>query len=234
LTNTADVWRHGWHAVATAEEVAEAQPLQVWVAGHDGAVHRARSVIVRTTASAGQLVDNFLDAAHFPYVHAGTFGVDDGAPLGTDAVRTDGWTVTSSFVAPYLDTVAEGGAGPAEHTVTKTAGPASSVHLRLELPGATVGILLACLPETATSTRVFKLLTRDDLHGDAGRIEQFVKEEDLILYEDLTILERYGDAGLPLDTRAELHTRSDRLSLAWRRVMAAAAAQVGEQAVTPW
>jgi hypothetical protein len=60
----------------------------------------------------------------------------------------------------------------------------------------------ACLLGTATSTRVFTLLTRDDLHGDAGRIEDFGKEEDKILYEDLTILERYGDSGLPLDTRA--------------------------------
>ncbi|MCW2745527.1 MAG: hypothetical protein JWM48_2077 [Mycobacterium sp.] len=49
---------------------------------------------------------------------------------------------------------------------------------------------------------VFTLLARDDLHGDAGRIEDFSKEEDKILYEDLTILERYGDAGLPLDPRA--------------------------------
>ncbi|HEY0560087.1 MAG TPA: hypothetical protein VGD03_07390 [Frankiaceae bacterium] len=49
---------------------------------------------------------------------------------------------------------------------------------------------------------MFTLLTRDDLHGDAGRIEDFGKEEDKILYEDLTILERYGDSGLPLDTRA--------------------------------
>ncbi|HEY0935992.1 MAG TPA: aromatic ring-hydroxylating dioxygenase subunit alpha, partial [Trebonia sp.] len=31
---------------------------------------RARSGTVRTRASAGQLVDNFLDAAHFPFVHA--------------------------------------------------------------------------------------------------------------------------------------------------------------------
>ena len=34
-----------------------------------------------TTVSAGQLVDNFLDATHLRTVHAGTFGVDDGGYL---------------------------------------------------------------------------------------------------------------------------------------------------------
>ena len=158
-------------------------------------VDRARSKVVRTPTCAASLLDNFLDAAHFPFVHAGTFGVQDDGPLGT-------------------------GDGVVQHTVTKTAGPSTTVHLRLDLPGTTIGILLACLPETATTTRVFKLLTRDDLGGDPGRLEEFVKEEDRILDEDLAILERYPVQELPLDPRVELHTKVDRLSLAWRGVMA--------------
>jgi hypothetical protein len=49
-----------------------------------------------------------------------------------------------------------------------------------------------------------------------------VKEEEQILDEDLSILERYPGPELPLDPRVELHTRVDRLSLAWRGVMAQA------------
>lgn len=176
---------------------------------------QARSRVVRTPAGACQIVDNFLDAAHFPFVHASSFGVADDGPLGGGDVIVDGSSVRATFITGYRDQGAV-----SLHRVTKTTGPSTIVHLRLELPHATIGILFACLPETETSTRVFKLLTRSDLHGDSGRIEQFVKEEDQILAEDLTILERYPSTELPLDPRVEMHTRADRLSLAWRGVLA--------------
>ena len=202
--------------IAPQEPLAPFPEFPEW----DGAgVDRARSKVVRTPTCAASLLDNFLDAAHFPFVHAGTFGVQDDGPLGTGDVVVDGLSVTQSFTSPYRTD-----AGVVEHTVTKTAGPSTTVHLRLDLPGTTIGILLACLPETATTTRVFKLLTRDDLGGDTGRLEEFVKEEDRILDEDLAILERYPVQELPLDPRVELHTKVDRLSLAWRGVMARAVA----------
>ena len=201
--------------LAPEEPLAPFPAFPEWEGGDVG--DRARSRVVHTRVGAAQLVDNFLDAAHFPFVHAGTFGVDDDEPLGTGEVVTEGLSVTAAFTSAYRD---EGTV--VEHRVIKTAGPSSTVHLRLELPGATLGILLACLPESETSTRVFKLLTRDDLAGDPGRVEAFVKEEDRILEEDLAILERYPSAALALDPRVEMHIRSDRLSLAWRAVMAAA------------
>ena len=33
--------------------------------------------ILRSRASAGLLADNFLDVAHFPFIHANTFGADE-------------------------------------------------------------------------------------------------------------------------------------------------------------
>jgi phenylpropionate dioxygenase-like ring-hydroxylating dioxygenase large terminal subunit len=184
---------------------------------------RARSRTVRTRASAGQLVDNFLDAAHFPFVHAASFGVAGDGPLAAGDVvsSTDGRgrLVTGVFDTPYRD-----GGTVVTHRVIKTAGVSGSAHVRLELPGVTIGILLACQPEDAAATRVFKIVTRSDLGGDAAALDAFVKEEDQILAEDLAILERYRSGLLPLDPRAEVHSRADRLSVAWRRLMAAAAA----------
>jgi vanillate O-demethylase monooxygenase subunit len=191
-------------------------PLPAFAEWSAPGMDRARSRVVRTTAGAGQLIDNFLDAAHFPFVHAASFGVADG-PLETGDVTTNGLMVAGVFKTPYRD-----GGAVVSHRVIKTAGPSAIAHVRLELPGVTIGILLCCLPESATSTRIFKLITRSDLGGDPVRLETFVKEEDQILDEDLAILERYPSAELPLDLRAELHTRVDRLSVAWRRVMAAA------------
>jgi phenylpropionate dioxygenase-like ring-hydroxylating dioxygenase large terminal subunit len=190
-------------------------PLPVFAEWEAPGFGQARSRVMRTRAGAGQLVDNFLDAAHFPFVHAATFGVPDGEPLEAGDVATEGLAVSAVFVTSYRD-----GGEVVSHRVTKTAGPSGTAHVRLELPHVTIGILLTCLPEDSGSTRVFKLITRDDLGGDPGRMESFIKEEDRILEEDLAILERYPSPELPLDPRAEVHTRVDRLSLAWRHVMA--------------
>ena len=198
-------------------------PLPAFPEWAEAGMTRARSRTVRTRASAGQLVDNFLDAAHFPFVHAASFGVADDKPLAAGDVTTgtSAWQVTGVFDTPYRD-----GGLVVSHRVIKTAGVSGSAHVRLELPGVTIGILLACQPESDLATRVFKLITRGDVGGDAGRLETFVKEEDQILAEDLAILERYQSGLLPLDLRAEAHTRADRLSVAWRRLMADATAHV--------
>lgn len=201
-------------------------PLPAFPEWDDAAFTTARSEVIRTRAGAGQLIDNFLDAAHFPYVHQGSFGTDD-PEVGGGQVETVNGRVVATFATPYR----EGGVVH-DHTVRKTVGPALSVHLRLEISGgsatdgdetgggSTIGIVLACLPETDSSTRVFKLLARNDIDGSAARLEEFVKSEDQILTEDLTILERYPNNVLALDPRAELHTRSDKLSLAWRTLLA--------------
>jgi vanillate O-demethylase monooxygenase subunit len=197
-------------------------PLPAFPEWEAGGMTGARSQTVRTRASAGHLVDNFLDAAHFPFVHAASFGVAGNGALSAGDVVTAGWVVTGVFDTPYRD------AGVVvSHRVTKTAGVSPCARVRLSLPGVTIGLLLACQPEDAGTTRVFKLITRSDIGGDAGRLAAFVKEEDQILAEDLAILERYPSGLLPLDPRDEVHTRADRLSLAWRRLVASAAGADG-------
>lgn len=68
-------------------------------------------------------------------------------------------------------------------------------------------------------------MARNDLPGTtleeiAAAFQKLVDEEDAILLEDLAILGNYRDITLHLDPTVEVHTRADRLSLAWRRLMA--------------
>lgn len=46
--------------------------------------------VLAPSASAGLLVDNFLDVAHFPFVHAATIGVEDASEVGEVEVIRDG------------------------------------------------------------------------------------------------------------------------------------------------
>jgi phenylpropionate dioxygenase-like ring-hydroxylating dioxygenase large terminal subunit len=224
LTAAAAVVQHlGLIWLAIEEPLAPLPELTGW--GLDG-FRTATCETVRTPASAAQLIDNFMDAAHFPFVHAATFGVDGAFAVTNDEIVRDGWLVRSTFSAPYQnhdDPLVHAGVHPLiqEHTVTKVgyAGMNASLELRFALTGGVFGIAYACQPETATSTRVYKVMARNDV--DAAGMERSVKDEDVILQEDLAILERYDRMGVDLDLTAELHTRADRLSVAWRRMMAA-------------
>lgn len=211
--------RYGLIWLAAREPLTPLPEFPEWAGD---AKDRARSRAVRTQASAGQVVEGFLDAAHFPFVRAASGEAADAGPdadpLGAGRVATDGWRVTGVFTTPYRD-----GAEARAHRVIKTAGPHATAHARLERPAVTIGILLACQPEDWGSTRVFAVISPAAVAAEAARAEQFVRQQDLLLLADLAILRRRAAAPLPLEDRgAEAGARADRLGVAWRRLMARA------------
>ena len=194
---------------------------------------------MRTPVSAGQLVDNFLDASHFPYVHEGTFGDPMAAEVHDDGIERDGWvvrTVFSTWYRNYDDPLVETGEHEAvqPQVLTKQGSAGFTVYLRLFMPvtGKTMAILFCCSPERNGSTHIFKLVARDDSEGSASMIAKTVVDEDLILVEDLRVLEAYTEMVLHLDLRAEVHTKADRLSMAWRRLLGDMVGLAAEQAAT--
>jgi vanillate O-demethylase monooxygenase subunit len=215
--------RYGMVWLAPEEPLCDIHGFAEW---DDGAFDRIWTSVVRTQVSAAQLVDNFLDASHFPFVHTQTFGDDKAAVVVEEGIERDGWFVKTVFSTWYRNMddplVATGEHEAVQPQDLLKQGSASmTVYLRLFFPvtGATLSILFCCTPETADQTRVYKVVARDDLHGDPDRIARTVTDEDLILAEDLAILEQYTAMELHLDTRVEVHTRGDRLSLAWRRLL---------------
>lgn len=223
----APVWgvteAHGLVWLAPAEPLAPLPDFPEWDAdGFDTFWNEPRP----TPTSAAQLVDNFLDASHFPFVHTGSFGTDEASLVVNEPVTRDGWTVSTTFDTWYRnfdDPLVATGEHPEvqPQRLLKQGTAGYAVYLRLEFPvtGATFAILFVCQPETADRTRIYKLMARDDLGGDAERIASTVDDELQILEEDLRILEAYTAMRVHLDL-TECHTRGDRLSVGWRRVLA--------------
>lgn len=217
--------RYGLVWLAPEEPLAPMPEFPEWEAAD---FQRAMCATVRTPVSAAQLVDNFMDASHFPYVHAATFGVDESARVVDAGVERDGWSVHTTFSTWYRtmdDPRADAGERDSlqRQDLFKQGFASYNVYLRLDFPdiGWTFGIMFCCQPETAESTRVYKLIARrDDLPPDPRRLDAFVKDEDRITAEDLGILERYPHRHIHLDRHTEMHTKADRLSLAWRNLMA--------------
>ncbi len=180
-----------------------------------------------TSAGAGQLCDNFLDAAHLPVVHTGTFGVPDADYLPPEPVSRNGWTASTTYRVTYRnhdDPLVATGQHPLEQPqdLYKEVRPATTALVRLSFPltGAVLSILFSCLPVDASRTVVFKMMARNDFDGDGERMAASLKFEDQVLDEDLAVLEAYRSTQLPLDPTIEVSTRVDRLSVTYRRLLA--------------
>ena len=96
-------------------------------------------------------------------------------------------------------------------------------HLRLRIDFVDAGgsnvIGFFIQPETDETCRLFTTLWRDDLDGDEARMAEAVAFELAVLQEDLRVQEAYHDLVIPLDPKAEVHTRADRATLELRRVL---------------
>jgi len=206
---------------------------------------RGELPVVRARAGAGLLADNFLDTAHFPFVHAGTFGAGEERLVGRfDVEREPG---RLAFSAGYEHSFANRedpgvatGERPLLQTRRLTYRYVAPFHLTLridyvEAGGAnTIGFFVSPLSEE--HCHIFSVLWRNDLGGDPARLDEAVDFEMQVLAEDLRIQEAMYELALPLLGAAdadgagrmgppgarglgEVHTRADRTTVELRRVL---------------
>lgn len=165
----------------------------------------------RTTAGAGAVIDNFFDVAHFSFLHERTFGVTEPVTVERYAVSRDRWCVRLVHTTAL----------PAgDRTATYTATAPLAMHLRLEHgSGQRSMVAFVATPESATTTVVHKLVAWPVAVGADALAEQ-VAFEVAVLEEDLAVVELIAEPALPLDLRAEQHTKADRASVELRRLLA--------------
>ena len=202
-------------------------PLGVIPEAEDATFMEGLLPTLQVRGSAGLLADNFLDIAHFPFVHTGTFGTDEAAAVAPLAVARDDWSFTVAYEHPFAHREDPGvalGLRPLVQTRRLTYELRAPFHLRLRIDFVDAGgsnvIGFFIQPETDETCRLFTTLWRDDLDGDAARMDEAVAFELEVLREDLRIQEAYHELVLPLDSTAEVHTRADRATLELRRVLA--------------
>ncbi|GAA1758666.1 Rieske 2Fe-2S domain-containing protein [Luedemannella helvata] len=185
-----------------------------------------------TPAPAGFVADNFLDVAHFPFVHAGTFGAGEEKIVEPYEVvaEPDGFRSTQVqwFDNPEDPGVAAG-LRPLRQRRRATYVYRAPFQLLLRLEeldaGAVKTILFVMRPESLTSTVVYTKMLLRDIGGVAlpggAVVASEVAYEERVVGEDLALQAQLGLTGLPLVLRDELHVRADRLGVALRRALAA-------------
>lgn len=211
---------------------------------HDAAFMAGDLPIMRAPSAAGYLADNFLDMAHFPFVHAATFGAEEPVvpPLdvarpadpsrmavapGAEPAATNRFTFSAVSEHPFLNREDPGvaaGIRPLEQRRRVTYRVHAPFHLVLRLDyldaGGTNVIGFFLQPEDEDSCRIYSTIWRDDLDFDESRMASAVDFEVKVVEEDLALQETYDVRALPLDPTAEVHTRADRATLELRRMLA--------------
>jgi vanillate O-demethylase monooxygenase subunit len=180
----------------------------------------------RSPVSAGLLVDNFLDFAHFPFLHANTIGAEQGAEIDEYRVNRDGWTFSLAYSGSFRniwDPGVEEGIRPLvqQRTMTFTYGAPFSVRVRFD-QHATAGVLVVVLfvqPESAHQSRLYTYLWDSNVDGGEQYMKESLAFEQSVLDEDLALQARYDVKELALDLHDEFHTRADRITVELRRVL---------------
>lgn len=178
--------------------------------------------------SAPRRVENFVDLAHFAWVHDGSLGRRDQPVPPVPEVRRIGGALAFDYRPPDMDVAATALFGYSDYRMTMPL----TVDIAFTLDtGARRRLWMTASPIDTASCRSFWSVGRDDdLAGDDGPHLAF---QQLILHEDEPVVCNQDPPEMVLDTGFELSVRTDRVSIEYRRWLKelAGAATIGADEV---
>ncbi|MFV0383525.1 aromatic ring-hydroxylating dioxygenase subunit alpha [Paracoccus sp. (in: a-proteobacteria)] len=175
--------------------------------------------VVRVRCSPLRAVENFLDIAHFPFVHTDVLGAEPHTEVERYKVeiREDSdevWATKVRFFQPQAAHSAQGGI--VTDYMYRVPAPTCSVLYKTcpPRPGEWDVITLFVQPLTETLCDVWPWMA---LFDDTSTTTDLIHFQQMIFLQDRSILENQIPALLPLDPGMEAPTRADMTSVAYRR-----------------
>jgi phenylpropionate dioxygenase-like ring-hydroxylating dioxygenase large terminal subunit len=179
--------------------------------------------------SAPRVVDNALDVAHLSFVHRKSIGDSENPRLHQLTVDREGEGLRMSV--SYISRVSEqqkANTGISDDLTTRT------THAQLVQPFVFRGVLeyenglkhvlfKTCTPVDDTHTLFCQFIARND-SPDAAKQAGIVEVDRQVQKEDRALLEGVRPE-FPLDLHTEMHTRSDRMTVEYRKILADLAAE---------
>ena len=164
----------------------------------------------RVRASGPRIVENFLDIGHFPFVHEGILG-DRARPEIEDYQTTIGAEgVVSEGVKVFQPDPYATGHGSIVTYTYRVHRPLSASFIKHG--EHSFGMLLSVTPHDAVDSTAWMWMAMN--YEPRSSMVEF---QDRIFAQDRPILESQRPEMLPLDLQAELHLRSDKTAIAYRR-----------------
>ncbi|NML77070.1 aromatic ring-hydroxylating dioxygenase subunit alpha [Rhizobium sp. S-51] len=175
--------------------------------------------VVRVRCSPLRAVENFLDIAHFPFVHTDILGSEPHTEVHNYKVEIredvdEVWATQVEFYQPQAAKSAAGGI---------------TTEYMYRVPAPTCSILYKTCPPRPGEWDVITLFVQpigEDLcdvwpwmalFDDTSSMTDLIHFQQTIFLQDRSILENQIPALLPLDPGMEIPTRADLTSVAYRR-----------------
>ncbi|MEA3092073.1 MAG: hypothetical protein QOJ04_3415, partial [Caballeronia sp.] len=169
-------------------------------------------------SSAPRVVENFLDMAHFPFVHAGILGDASHAEVQDYEVISSDGGLEARRCRFWQPAGLPGQEGVDIDYVYRVKRPlVASLSKAAQHGAGALHLLLVASPVSETETRAWMVSVFEDesTHSD----EELYEFNMQILMQDTPIVESQWPKRLPLDPQAELHQVCDRLSVGYRRYL---------------
>jgi phenylpropionate dioxygenase-like ring-hydroxylating dioxygenase large terminal subunit len=161
-------------------------------------------------ASGPRVVENFLDVGHFPFVHEGILGDRSRPEIAEYEARHDANGVLATGVKVFQPDPYATGQGSTVTYTYRVHRPLSASFIKHG--EHSFGMLLSVTPHDAFNSTAWMWMAMN-YEPETSMIEF----QDRIFAQDRPILESQRPELLPLDLQAELHLRSDRTAIAYRR-----------------
>jgi phenylpropionate dioxygenase-like ring-hydroxylating dioxygenase large terminal subunit len=181
-------------------------------------------------ASAPRIVDNALDVSHVAWVHRDSVGTSSAPRLGEFEVERRGAHLAFSVtITARVDEQQKANTGITSD-VTRRTTHAELVQpfvfrglLRYEENGLEHVLFKTCTPIDDRHTKFCQFIARSD-HPDAERQEGIIAVDRQVQAEDRALLEGVRPE-FPLEITTEVHVKSDRMTLEYRKALATLAAE---------
>ncbi len=190
----------------------------------DPAYRRINSGVEVWRTSTMRMTDNFLDISHFPWVHTGTFGIEQNTEvLKIEIVDLDDGYVGYAYEVDARNEMGASSTGVDDDVVHRRMSTGfhlpftvrSTIHYETGLDHL---LLLCSTPiDDERSYFTFVVWRNDDFSVPGQEVIEF---DRAIGAEDKAMLERIPGV-LPLDQQATVSVQSDRPSVEWRRRLVA-------------
>ncbi len=214
-----------------APHAAVTPPLPQFEAEADAQLRKLNCGPYDVATSAPRIVENFLDMAHFGFVHEHWLGSRDTAEIADYQVHSTptGLRATGCKAVQPKSNLHSTSAAQVEYSYEVTA-PYAAVLRKLPdaasvaLAGYREAIGLFICPMGPERSRVWFRLAVADFQSPDQTLRDF---QHTIFTQDQPVLESQTPKRLPLDLRAEVHTAADKASGAYRRYLSRQAIRFG-------
>jgi len=165
-------------------------------------------------ASAPRAVENFLDVAHLPFVHSGLLGEETHAEIADYKVEVAPEGITARNVRIWQPDPDGTGVGK-EVVYTYEVLRPLTMRLSKDTEEGRFSIFATVTPVSQCESTVWMWLALNYANEIPER--ELRSFQDNITGQDVRIVESQRPELLPLDLQAELHLRSDRIAVAYRK-----------------